>query len=1546
MCRSAAKQSNERQWLLLWPLLWGLLVMLALAYSASSWAGKTYYVDQRGETPGALTSIAAATAVVKPGDQIVLVPGSGPYREVLYLTTTGTQEEPITFDGSGETITGFDPFEFIFNSATGEWEYLLPPPIANSTPGTVDKPFRYIIAYQGQRLLVDYRSQTITSNFAVLSADGTKLLLRDALPSGWEIGVRDYAVRIAGGTNQQDVAWNHIYKNIRASGSRNDGFNVHGYGSRLFFENIEAFQNYDEGFSAHDSIHCEINGGRFWANDNGIYNQTTANIVMSINDVQSYANLGFGIAMRQGTNQVLNSAAWDNGINNLNLGGLLTLYSDYAYESRLGDRPWVSYQESQDLEYGEDVPYAYFPYGKPDTGYGGSDSNQYSVVGDEPTIVARDTLPAFSLGFDDWRYLYFPADLVDLPTVSGADVDPDSDTRVNYVEYQDGSEPLLPDSSQVMVSMRVPDAIAFESPQDTALFRIQRSGPTGSALSVPLLLSGSATADDYQTLPDYVEIPAGQSSVDIELIPVDDGVEEGPETVEVRLADGAGSYISGSASGTVIIGPKEQPTIRIGIQDGTASETGDTGIFRVYRDGPEQAVVVGLVVGGTAQMGVDYEAIPTQVSIPADAFYTDIVVSPILDAEDEGSETVTLTLVPDPEFSVSSSVASISIADVTPPTVNVTVIDPSANESGNVGIFKISKTGSKAVALTVHLAYAGTAVSGADYVSLPDTVVIPVGQSSIDLDVVANPDYEVEVTETVELMVLPDISYAVGTGSGVVSITDVPPPVVSVLATDLTANESGNVGTFRVSKTGSKSIPLTVHLSLSGTAQNGVDYQAIASSVEIPEGQSGVEVQVLPLADGIAEGTETVILTVDPDPTYQLGTSQASLDIKDVTPPAVDLSVSDDLAVEASTDDGAFVLTRGGSTIDPLTVYLSLAGSATNGADYQTLPSAVSIPAGQASLVIPVLAMADNLDEGEESVTLSVVDDVSYVIGDVIGTVYLHDGVAPTVDVIALDATATEGGADTGTFSITRTGATDQPLTVSFGISGTASNGLDYEAVPESVVIPAGASSAEVAVTPLDDLLDEGSESVTLTLLADPFYVAGAASASVEILDVVHTLVSVQVLDAAATEGADGASFSIARTGPLSEPLTVMLGIAGTATNGVDYQALPAIIEIPADQSAVQLEVTPISDALIEGTETVELTVLEDPAYAISGASGIVQIFDTAPPTVDLSVVDSQAAESGNPASIRVSRSGPVTDSLMVYLDIGGTASHGLDYQALPNPVSIAAGEASVLLTIVPIPDTAVEGTETVELTVVADPTYIIGASSTATAQIADAAQPTVNLSVPDGSTEEGEVGGAFSITRTGSTAVALTIYLDVSGTATSGVDYEALPDSVVIPAGSGSVTINVTANVDGEDEEPETVVLSLLQDPSYVIGNATGTVTISDAEVDLRTVDVSVQDASATESGNSGRFRISKSGDRSLALTVHLSLSGTATNGVDYAAIPATTEIPAGQTAVTITVAPYADSIEEGTEQVILTVLPDPGYTIGISSGSLSITEGRSWRR
>jgi hypothetical protein len=109
----------------------------------------------------------------------------------------------------------------------------------------------------------------------------------------------------------------------------------------------------------------------------------------------------------------------------------------------------------------------------------------------------------------------------------------------------------------------------------------------------------------------------------------------------------------------------------------------------------------------------------------------------------------------------------------------------------------------------------------------------------------------------------------------------------------------------------------------------------------------------------------------------------------------------------------------------------------------------------------------------------------------------------PTIGIRTSDVAAAETGPDPGEFLIELMDGRSQlsDLTIRYTISGTAGAGDYHETFSGSVILPAGRLSVALPVTPVDDALEEGSESLTMTLLADPAYIVATPAATMDVAD-------------------------------------------------------------------------------------------------------------------------------------------------------------------------------------------------------------------------------------------------------------------------------------------------------------------------------------------------------------------------------------------------------------------------------------------------------------
>ena len=498
------------------------------------------------------------------------------------------------------------------------------------------------------------------------------------------------------------------------------------------------------------------------------------------------------------------------------------------------------------------------------------------------------------------------------------------------------------------------------------------------------------------------------------------------------------------------------------------------------------------------------------------------------------------------------------------------------------------------------------------------------------------------------------------------------------------------------------------------------------------------------------------------------------------------------------------------------------------------------------------------------------------------------------VTITATTPTALEKATPTaGVFTVTRAGSTTAALTVNVALSGTAVTG-DYSRswTGTTIIIPAGALSITATITPMNDATSEGNESVIATLQTGTTYSVGVASeATVTIIDDEVPTVSIAATDASASEpGSDTATFTVTRSLVATTALAVNYTLSGTATNGVDYVSLTGTATIPANATSTIFKVTPLGENVTEVEETVIVKFAENVIYGVTGsASATATIRDC---TLTIAVSDAMTLEPNGVNSVfTITRTGSTTAALTVAVAWVGSATPVTDFTTTPattTSVTIAAGSATRTITLAPVGDSLLEGTESAVLSLVPSAIYAIGSSATASVSIGDA---TITLTA-SGSTLNEETGQSVTITatRTGYSTTALSIPVSFSGTAEVTTDYTRDPATGALSLAAGNTSANLylyPRTNDNNYRAEKTVISSIAAPVNYALVNASATVTVVDND---GTVSLSVSDADVNETGaNAGTITLSRTGSTTAALTVSLTRGGSATKTTDYTTTPAT---------------------------------------------------------
>jgi uncharacterized delta-60 repeat protein len=871
---------------------------------------------------------------------------------------------------------------------------------------------------------------------------------------------------------------------------------------------------------------------------------------------------------------------------------------------------------------------------------------------------------------------------------------------------------------------------------------------------------------------------------------------------------------------------------------------------------------------------------------------------------------------------VGADAAEVDFLALPLPDVRVTALNDGRETGPLAGRFQISRTKALDLPLRVLFNLSGTAAAGADYVDWPnktsqtnifkvlngmvtnvvdfDYVDLPAGAASTTVEILPSPDAKGEGDETVIL------SLAL--------------PIQSLRITDTATNT----------------------VSIPGWEQRDVDGQSVSFQTY---------------------------------PDYVLAPeAEATLSIEDGNPPArplISVFATGDTTTENDQDSGMFLIARFGKTDVPVTVPLTVGGTATPGHDYVSLPETVTLEAGELAVRVPVVAIADSYLEGNETIVLTVAPNADYTVGAAEAAVTIVDNDLPTVTVDAEDAEILEAGSTPARIVVSRDGDVSRSLVVNYLVTGTATSGRDYDPLPGTVTIPAGAVSASFLLTPRNDSLTEGNETVLVFLGDSATYNVGPPnSATVTILDDELPVVNITATDETASEPADTGEFTVTRTGNVTNELIVYFKPGGQAIHQADYAPIGDRVRIAPGATNATITIAPIDDRFREDPESVVLELIPDPSYNL-GANRQAQVIindddSGSAPAVGFSLLSSSAPESAGTINIAVAVSANPADNAPIavkYRVSGGTATVGEDYEPLTNGILVfsyidptnkeAWNNRVQNIPIVLKDDIQPESNETIVLSLF-DPIVV---SSTTTNEVVvnvngmpvtnfvviyngspgyldtyehhtltilddDLSLITVEATLPD-AYEEGPVPGAFTFTRTGATNRAQTIYFAVGGSATSGNDFAPLGNSIVIPAGTSSVTLPVYPVNDPAQEFAETVTLTLLSAPDAQFGPAdSATVTIHDND---GTIEFSAVNFTVLEGAGQAEIQVRYTGSANRLIAVdYAATAGTAIAGVDFALTNGTLNFAPGETSKSFFVQILDDRIVEPIETVNL-ILTNP---------------------
>ncbi|MBI4324350.1 MAG: hypothetical protein HY674_03725, partial [Chloroflexi bacterium] len=291
-------------------------------------------------------------------------------------------------------------------------------------------------------------------------------------------------------------------------------------------------------------------------------------------------------------------------------------------------------------------------------------------------------------------------------------------------------------------------------------------------------------------------------------------------------------------------------------------------------------------------------------------------------------------------------------------------------------------------------------------------------------------------------------------------------------------------------------------------------------------------------------------------------------------------------------------------------------------------------------------------------------------------------------------------------FTVRRTGGTMGTVTVQFASrADSADPAVDYLDVSGTLTFLPGETSHTIEVPIFDDNFPESDEVVNLSL-SDPTGGAALGRQPVTALIIVSddSVLNFGEPAYSANENAPGAraTITVHREGGSSGTVTVRYATSnGTALSGSDYSAVSGTLTFGPGVTNQTFIVPITDDTSVEGNETVNLRLSSPTGGGVLGqASAVLSIIDNDFAPGVLSFTGSVVVnEGGALAVLTVTRTSGKTGIVSVdYATGGGTATAGQDYTGLSGTLTFVDGETVKTLLIRIMDDAAVEGNETISV--------------------------------------------------------------------------------------------------------------------------------------------------------------------------------------------------------------------------------------------------------
>lgn len=319
------------------------------------------------------------------------------------------------------------------------------------------------------------------------------------------------------------------------------------------------------------------------------------------------------------------------------------------------------------------------------------------------------------------------------------------------------------------------------------------------------------------------------------------------------------------------------------------------------------------------------------------------------------------------------------------------------------------------------------------------------------------------------------------------------------------------------------------------------------------------------------------------------------------------------LGVNENVGNASWSVTRTGNISGALTVhYTTSNGTATASADYSAISGSLTFADGETSKTIVVPILDDNIDEPNETLSLTLSDfnaaaGASASLSTTVLTI-TDDDPPPSISIDDIVVVEGNSGTSLATFTLTLSSLSGKTISVDASVTAGTQNSGDYTSFSNNVSISPGNTTGKVFVVINGDTLFEDDETFFMNL-SNPVNVAIADGQGMGTIKNDDPVPSITINDLTLVEGNTGTkpfSYTVRLSNPSSRQVTVQLTTADdTARAGSDYVMTAINLTFFPGQISRVVPVIVNGDNLVETNERF-LVNLSNPSEAtLADAQGV-----------------------------------------------------------------------------------------------------------------------------------------------------------------------------------------------------------------------------------------------------------------------------------------------------------------------------------------------------